>query len=64
MIKEVKQMELLEFLQENQGASSSEIEKFLGFKQTKTYHLLTALCGQGIIVKEGKGKNTRYYAVE
>ena len=58
------QNKLLEFLQENQGASSSEIEKFLGFKQTKTYHLLTALCGQGIIAKEGKGKNTRYYAVE
>ena len=52
---------LFEFIENKGGASSSEIQDFLGYKQTKTYHLLTELCRQGLLTKEGKGKNTRYF---
>jgi len=55
---------ILEYLRERKTATRSEIEKYLGVKESTARKYLGKLQSKGLITKVGGGRKTRYILVE
>lgn len=52
---------IIGYIDEQGGATDSEIEKLLGIKHTREYILTKEMCDLNIIVAEGRGTDKKYY---
>ena len=57
----VAKSRILEYLGQKEPVSSVKVQELCGYNKDQAYRILTKLCEDGILYKEGRGRGTKYF---